>query len=163
MTFKHTASGIQGYKINLIIFCTLLLWCSGFLIYLFFPSSTVLNIAYPFLKQFYSGICHQQPDKCINSENMYYLICYRCSGIYIGGLISSLLPVRIKLKKSLNLFVASFAILIADVFLNTSGIKQYDATIAFITGVCSGFTVILLLLSFLKEQTLLRKEILNAE
>lgn len=142
---------INSSKINLsiriikIIFSFLLLvWCFGFLFASIFPKSGVIVI-YPIIKQIYSVVCHQTGYKSFEVNGFHFLVCARCTGIYFGALVGSVLLLFI--RKPINLkpryFLVACLPILLDVFAYSTGIYSYNKIIAFITGAISGSITIL--------------------
>ncbi len=125
--------------INLLITFLLLLWIAGnFLEFIItiFPSTISLL---PFLKYNYSIVCHTQTEKLFNYFDFHTLLCSRCTGIYLGGFLSSFL-ILLGIKFSINtkfLLLSSIPIFI-DIFLYTIDVYKYSQTIALSTGLLLG-------------------------
>jgi uncharacterized membrane protein len=138
--------------INFSIFLSLLLWCFGFTYASLFPKSRML-ILYPLLKGFYSSVCHQIGYKTIQLNGINFLVCARCSGIYFGGLIASVIflfssrPHTLKIN---YLFIAAIPMLL-DVFLYSIGAYEYSKIIALSTGFIFGFVTISILLIIIEN------------
>jgi len=127
-------------KAKFVISFAILLWILGIFIEFVIPYFNQLSYAYPFLSRIYSTVCHQQVEKLIVFDNHSTLVCSRCSGIYIGGFISSFILLfvsKLKIKSGKFMIFASFPMLI-DVFLYSIGAYNYSKIFAFITGVIFG-------------------------
>lgn len=124
---------------EIIILILITIWCLGifweFLLYKF-P-----NLIYylPFLKYNYSIVCHTQQEKLLEIGNFKTLTCSRCTGIYLGGFLSSLFIVM-GLKKIIStktlLFISIPMFL--DVILYSFGIYSYSKYLALLTGLLLG-------------------------
>ena len=147
----------QGIRfIKIIIFLSLAIWCLGFTYTSLFPKSQLV-ILYPLLKQVYSPVCHQIPYKSIELNGINFLVCARCSGIYFGGLLSSMIFLFSSRNYSLKvnyLFIAAIP-MVLDVILHSTGIYTYSKVIALITGFLFGFVVVSFIL-FSIEKILLK-------
>ena len=132
-------------RIILLIF--LLVWITGII-------SPCLNInslhsIYPFQKMLYSNVCHQDVNKSFACNNIPFLVCARCTGIYFGAIISAavILLSNIKLKfKTKYLYLLSIPMLL-DVLFYSTGIYPYNKFIASSTGFLFGSTIFLYILS----------------
>jgi uncharacterized membrane protein len=127
-------------KLKLLIFVAIAFWLSGIFVEFIIPLFPPLAFVYPFLHGIYSNVCHQQSSKLIEYADYHTLVCARCTGIYLGGFISSfaLLFVKsIKITDSKIILLAALPMLI-DVLLYSSGLYAYSKTIAFITGILFG-------------------------
>jgi uncharacterized membrane protein len=141
--------------IRFIIFLSLLLWCLGFTYASLFPKSQMI-ILYPLFKQFYSSVCHQIDYKTIQLNGINFLVCARCSGIYFGGLVASILFLFSSKSHSIEinyLFIAAFPMLI-DVILYSTGVYQYSKLIALGSGLLFGFVAISILLIIIENYLL---------
>ncbi|MGE5458006.1 MAG: DUF2085 domain-containing protein [Methanococcaceae archaeon] len=120
-------------------FVLLLLWCAGIFAEFILPYSGKAGILFPFINVLYSDVCHQQQFKRICLGNSYLLVCSRCTGIYLGLLISSFLSLFIQnFKKPLYLLFLSALPMLLDVCLYTMGFYTYSQILALFTGVLLG-------------------------
>ena len=130
----------MSLKAKFVISFAILLWIFGIFIEFLIPYFNQLSFVYPFLSRIYSTVCHQQVEKLIVYDNHCTLVCSRCSGIYVGGFISSFILLfvsKLKLRSGKFMIFASFPMLI-DVFLYSIGAYNYSKIFAFITGVIFG-------------------------
>jgi uncharacterized membrane protein len=145
--------------IRFVIFLSLLLWCLGFTYASLFPKSQMI-ILYPLLKQFYSSVCHQIGYKTIQLNGINFLVCARCSGIYFGGLITSILflffPKSYSLKVH-HIFIAAVPMLL-DVILYSTGVYEYSKIIALSSGLLFGFVAMSILLNIIENFLLKEKQ-----
>jgi uncharacterized membrane protein len=115
----------------------------GFISAVIFPGSVYVLIASPFLKKIYSTVCHQHIEKTIAYNGHFFLVCARCTGIYLGALFISFISIftlrRLPQKLTL-LYIASIPMII-DVALTTTGLYGYSKITAFITGIFFGSAV----------------------
>jgi len=132
-------------KIRLILFFILffaMLWIAGFSIFSFIPKENSLQAIYPFVKMSYGRVCHQLPGKsfCVNGTS--FLICARCTGIYVGsfvGFLFFLLVSRNYFSINIKYVTAASLLFLADVFINNFLLTAYNKTGAFITGYLFSF------------------------
>lgn len=95
---------------------------------------------FPLLQIMYSPVCHQELQKLICNEIGCTFLCARCTGIYAGVFIFSLillLKTNVPVYKIKYLFIAGIPI-IADVIASSIGIYSYSRLTAFITGTIFG-------------------------
>lgn len=132
--------------VSILLFILLLIWNLGiFSPALKFISNNIIQ-AIPFLKISYSKVCHQIPEKSMTINSSYILVCSRCTGIYIGALLTSLIMILLNLSKNkstIKLFLFSSLLMLLDVISYNLGIYGYSKTIAFSTGFLLGSVVIL--------------------
>jgi len=116
-----------------VIFILNSIWCLGIL------TSIILPVLYPLSKIFYSHVCHQNEAKTIYFLSKPLLVCARCSGIYMGCLISSFLLFIVVIKRLpiKYLFLSSIPVLVDVVFVQL-GLISYSKYSAFITGLIFG-------------------------
>jgi uncharacterized membrane protein len=141
--------------IRFFIFLSLLIWCFGFTYASLFPNSRML-IMYPLLKEFYSSVCHQIGYKTIQLNGINFLVCARCSGIYFGGLIASIVFLFYPKSHTLKinyLFIAAIPMLV-DVALYSLGVYEYSKIIALSSGLLFGFISISILLIIIESYLL---------
>lgn len=135
----------------------LLFWIVGFSLRSIFPGLEFSHLSYPFLSQIYSTVCHQNDQKIFTVNGNEFLVCARCTGIYIGS-ISALLVSFIKIFKIKdNIILVSAIILLLDVFLSTSNIYVYNKGLSFLTGFLFGASIFFYILSIVSENLSLRK------
>lgn len=90
----------------------------------------------------YSLVCHQDQEKLISSGIYTSKVCSRCAGIYSGAVISLVILLFIKIRKSISikyLLISSIPILLDIIFYNI-GIYPYSKLTAYITGILFGST-----------------------
>jgi len=147
-------------KIRLLLFGIVLIWTLGIFIEFIIPLNSKFILIIPWLHQLYSLVCHQEPQKLITIAHKHTLTCARCSGIYVGGLISSFILIFVNIKNPLKLKYLIFAVIpmLFDVFLYSAGLYSYSKIIAFITGLLLGSTGFLYIhegiLNFINESKL---------
>ena len=97
---------------------------------------------------FYSNVCHQDIRKSFTCNEISFLVCARCTGIYFGAFISSLIILLGNFSLSFKtkyLYIFS-APLLLDVIFYSSGIYQYNKYIASLTGFLFGSSIFLYIL-----------------
>lgn len=125
---------------SLILFFLILIWCVGIFIELFIKIDGHFVFTLPYLQKTYSLVCHQEQDKLLSFGGYETLICARCTGIYLGLLISSFF-ILFKLprwKLHINILLIVSVPMIVDVVLTTLNIYSYSKLIAFSTGLLLG-------------------------
>lgn len=125
---------------SLILFFLFLIWFLGIFIEWFIKIDQHFVFALPYLQKTYSLVCHQEKNKLLLFGGIETLTCARCTGIYLGLLLSSLLVLfRLpKWKLSINILLIAAAPMIADVLLTSLNIYAYSKLIAFFTGLLLG-------------------------
>ncbi len=128
-------------QIRIILFLLIVIWVFGIFIEFLIPLQNNLAYFFPFFEGVYSTVCHQQLEKLISVNGYQTLVCSRCAGIYLGGLLSSsilLFTTKINFKDGRLMLAASIPMLV-DVLLYSSGFYNYTKSIAFVTGLVFGF------------------------
>lgn len=117
-----------------------LLWLIGIFTLFLVPHFESLLNFFPLLNMIYSRVCHQNPAKLIYLNQAHTLVCARCTGIYSGALLSSivLLSTLPKFRTSTRILIISSIPMICDIILYISGAYQYSHYIAFFTGALFG-------------------------
>lgn len=125
---------------SLILFFLFLIWFLGIFIEWFIKIDQHFVFALPYLQKTYSLVCHQEKNKLLLFDGIETLTCARCTGIYLGLLVSSLLVLfRLpKWKLHINILLIAAAPMIADVLLTSLNIYAYSKLIAFFTGLLLG-------------------------
>lgn len=119
------------------------IWIIGFSLFSFLPPDSQFRAFYPLVKTSYGSVCHQQTDKSFFVNGSHFLICSRCTGIYLGGFIAMYLSL-FTMSKSLLLisfkyFIVFSLVMLADVFINNFILSEYNKTSAFFTGYLFSF------------------------
>lgn len=131
---------LKHLKLNSILFLLISIWCIGIiwnLLSYYFPSLLVLK---PLLHHNYSLVCHTESNKLYEFFGFTTLTCSRCTGLYFGAFISSLL-LLIGFERSIStklLFILSLPMFV-DVLLYSIGIYTYSQNVALLTGLFLGF------------------------
>lgn len=127
--------------VGLLLFVSVV-WIAGFSLLPFLPKNNSFQAFYPFLKVSYAGVCHQQPDKCFKINDSYFLVCARCTGIYIGaffGLFFSLFSFTKYFSSTYKYFIVFSVIMFIDVLINNLLLELYNKTSALFTGYLFSF------------------------
>lgn len=137
-------------RIRFVFFGSLLLWTIGIFTPCFKINSPLFNLI---TVQFYSTVCHQNPDKSFLCSKSHLLVCNRCLGIYLGALIISLVLLFYKKKFRLNLFPLIFACtpMLIDVLAVSLNIYEYSFITALLTGILFGSVSFLYILSVIEN------------
>jgi len=148
---------IKLILLKLFLFVSSVIWFTGIVFPCF--NYDIFKAIYPFQKQFYSVVCHQDINKSFSCSNIYFLVCARCSGIYLGTALTSFIVIFINrpLKIKTKLLVLFSLPLMADVLFTTINIYNYNKIISAITGLFFGSIVFLYILSAI-ENLLLQKK-----
>ncbi|MDP3148549.1 MAG: DUF2085 domain-containing protein [Ignavibacteria bacterium] len=117
-------------------------WIAGFSLLPFLPKDNSFQAFYPFLKVSYARVCHQKPDECFRINDSYFLVCARCTGIYIGaffGFLFSLFSFTKYFRAIYKYFVVFSIIMFGDVLINNFLLSSYNKTSALFTGYLFSF------------------------
>ena len=141
---------------RLIIFFAILTWCVGFTLNVFTNGTGFSIASTPLFNFFYDNACHQNESKLISFNGFSFLVCARCSGIYTGGLLSSVLLLLSLNKKEIPLKIFSIAaiVLLTDVILNNFLLNSYNKISAFITGLFFGSVCFLVIINLMEDHIL---------
>lgn len=135
------------------LICILLL---NVVIYLL-PVACNYNDDFSVIYSAFGAICHRLDSRTLHIFGGKLPVCIRCQGIYLGGLLSTLLYpfLRCKLSKieipSIWLLLVPLVVIGTDVLLERSGIYNYIGIVKFITGFSLGFVLPFFLLPGLKK------------
>jgi len=145
--------------LRIIFFLLILIWVFGFSLPFFIPIDQQTIILYQFFHKIYSGVCHQLEYKSISVFGYYFHVCARCSGIYIGAFIGSIISLFYLKQKHLKIkyfYIAAFPIII-DVLFQSLNISEYIKLSAFLTGIIFGFTVFIFFISAIENYFIVHK------
>lgn len=140
-------------RIDWLLFLLITIWYSGIFIYFFLLFFPPLVYAFPFVNHLYSLVCHQNPAKLITIYDGHTLVCARCTGIYSGVFLISLISLfttKINIE-SRKLFYISLIVLLLDVLMTTFKIYEYSKLVAFSTGIFFGGVIFLYFRSALNK------------
>jgi uncharacterized membrane protein len=114
---------------------------------------------YYFLKMFFSPVCHQNPDKSFVINNLQFLVCSRCFGIYLGLIIASILSI-IKFSKKIKLkfLLVSVLPIISDIIFYQVGFYSYNKILSMITGIIFGTITFLFIFEVITESVMKEKK-----
>lgn len=135
------------------LFFIILIWTAGFSSLHLLPADTFSAGSFFIIKQMYSNVCHQLPERCIEWNGWTFLVCARCTGIYAGAAAASLFSLIINKRIIISRKLMIFALLpmLIDVILYSAGVYQYSKSSAFISGLFSGSAVFLYILFILEN------------
>ncbi|MFC2135423.1 DUF2085 domain-containing protein [Bacteroidota bacterium] len=127
-------------SIKVLLFILIFIWSSGIFIEFVIEYIPVSVYLFPWIKKTYSLVCHQESYKLIELNGLHTMVCARCSGIYIGALLSSFIALFISLKERLGIHILLIAMIpmVLDVIFYTAGLYSYSKSAAFITGFLLG-------------------------
>ena len=99
------------------------------------------------------GLCHQRLERTFSIGNLNMPVCSRCTGIYLGIILSILTLTLIERKikgefpslKVVLISVGVFLMMGVDVVLSTVGLIESNNIIRLITGFMTGWFMVLLL------------------
>jgi len=125
--------------LDIIFFTIILVWVIGIFAEPLTKFIPELAILLPFLKYNYSLVCHTDPNKLFSIFDSHTLVCSRCLGIYLGGLLASIIFIFHKPKSfgTRILFYSSIPMFI-DIIFYTLNIYHYSVYLAMLTGLLLG-------------------------
>ena len=130
---------IKNSSLKIILFVILSVWMVIIFHEFIIPNNSILSIAGIYFNHLTSHVCHQEPAKLFWSGNSHSSVCARCSGIYSGAFIGSLLLIFNIAPKIKNkyLFLA-LILLLLDVLLVNADIYSYLKSTAYFSGIILG-------------------------
>jgi len=142
---------VKARLLRFSLFFFIVFWFLGIISPCF--DSNLINTFYPFQKQLFSPVCHQDTQKSFICNDLPLLVCVRCTGIYAGALISSLVLLvysRQFILKTKYLVLLSLPMLL-DVILLNFGFYNYNKFFSAFTGFLFGSAVFLYILSAIEN------------
>lgn len=115
--------------------------------------SNCINSLYPFQKQLFSTVCHQSAAKSFICNDLPFLVCARCTGIYAGALVSAVMLMiynKLFILKTNYMMILSAPMLL-DVILVNIGVYNYNKSLSAFTGFLFGSAVFLYILSAIEN------------
>ena len=115
--------------------------------------SNCINSLYLFQKQLFSTVCHQSAAKSFICNDLPFLVCARCTGIYSGALFSAFMLLiynKLIILKTKYLMILSAPMLL-DVILVNIGVYNYNKSLSAFTGFLFGSAVFLYILSAIEN------------
>jgi uncharacterized membrane protein len=90
-----------------------------------------------------SDICHQIGYKSFIINNLQFLVCARCTGIYSGAFTASTISLILEniFPKSIKYLALASLPLLLDVIFTTLEIYPYYKVLSFSTGIVFGYAV----------------------
>lgn len=143
---------------RLFVFLLISVWCVGFSFNSISSGSALSLASSPILNLFYHNICHQTDHKLLIINSFPLLVCARCSGIYLGALLTSafvLFSIR-NIKFSDIVFKFAIVILIGDVILNNLLLNNYNKPSAFFTGLFFGAVCFQAVINIIENHLLIK-------
>ena len=141
---------------------SVLIWC---LLIIAAPFFAHQHLALPagLIYLFFSKICHQFPDRSFSIWDNQFAVCARCTGLYFGFFIGTLLFPLFKMSKNFNppkryLFFVALTPLIIDLSLSTFHIWQNTFFSRVITGLFLGGVAALFIIPGICNLTKTREE-----
>lgn len=137
----------------LLLFILLTLWNLGLSAPYFFKDSAFVVSIIPFLNLLYDGVCHQVPEKSFGDGVSGFLVCARCTGIYIGLQLTLMFLLFVSFRKTITgietftkyFLPFTFGLIIADVVSVKTELYHYTRLLSVTTGVLFGSAIIITL------------------
>ena len=130
----------------------LLIWCAGIFSPVLFRTAQSKLFSDLYLPRIYSLVCHREDSKSFFVEGNKLEVCARCTGIYAGALLFSIVALVRKIRpRTKKLLYAAFVLMAADVLSYSIGIYSYSKWIALITGLILGSVSILYIFDGIEE------------
>jgi uncharacterized membrane protein len=98
----------------------------------------------------FSPVCHQNPGRSFVWEGFPWAVCHRCTGIYLGLFLVSLLPIRVGQVPRLWI-LAPAAVMALEAALPLAGVWTGSPASRFLTGSGFGAALSLLLLAVVEQ------------
>ena len=149
-------STVQKLRTAGILFCLMTgAWLLIIFLPFLFPQNATLKIFFSIMKEPLHQICHQIPEKTFHDDIYTFPVCARCTGIYIGSFLGSLLGVfsgmRFLFSKKTILFWLALPMFL-DVLTINFQIRHYSLWIACVTGIIFGFGIFPFILNALEKR-----------
>jgi len=143
--------GVRKKLLRFVLFFFTTIWVVG----IFSPcfDFNFTGVLYPFQKQLYSTVCHQNPLKSFICNDIPFFVCARCTGIYVGALISGMVLLVFSKQfifSTKYLIIFSLPMLI-DVILLNFGTYSYNHILSAFTGLLFSSSVFLYILSAIEN------------
>ncbi len=145
------------------VFLLISAWCAGFSLKSLSGGSSLSIVSSPVLNLFYHNVCNQNDHKLIIINGFPLLVCARCTGIYLGAFITSVIILisLTNIKVSNILFKFALVILAADVIINNFFFTNYNKLTAFFTGLFFGAVCFLMVINIFENYILIKKAIIR--
>ncbi len=152
--FRYAADVVSTKRaFRIFLFISLLIWCFAFSFNSIFHGTIEAGLAYPFLKRTFHMVCHQIKEKTFTINGAKLFVCARCTGIYLGALVTSIVSlfyVR-KISLKIKLLYISMIPMLIDVACSTFNIYHYSKMLAFFTGLFFGSIVFVYILAAIEN------------
>jgi uncharacterized membrane protein len=86
-------------------------------------------------------ICHRIPERTFNVKGIYFPVCSRCTGFYMGAVIFFICALNYFINYSLTILLIAFMgilPMILDGLIQHSGLRESSNKIRFISGFLAG-------------------------
>jgi uncharacterized membrane protein len=140
---------MKSRTLRIFLALLLLLWCTGFALPIL-VNEGFAAVSGLVLSGLYSPVCHQAAEKSFSAGGLNFLVCARCTGIYTGALIISIIVLFVRPVKVKYLIPAAL-LMGADVLSVNAGLYNYSKIIAFSTGLLLGLSLFPYILSALEK------------
>ncbi len=139
--------------LRVFIFLSLSIWCLGIISDLIIANPAYAAVSHPVLKKIYGTVCHQIDDKTFSFNGQKLFVCARCTGIYLGALITSFISLFYfrKINFGMKLLYASMLPMLLDVIFTSIGFYSYIKYLAFSTGIFFGSIVFIYILAAIEN------------
>jgi uncharacterized membrane protein len=127
------------------------------------PGFDLITSLYPFQKQLYSTVCHQNTNKSFIFNGIPFLVCARCTGIYTGTTISALILIGFSKNfvfKTKYLIIMTVPLLLDVIFL-TFNFYSYNKYLSSFTGLLFGSSVFLYILSAIENLLFTEQKVID--
>lgn len=143
----------KAVYIKVLLVLLMSIWYAGIFSNVFLPNNWSKAFPGIFLNKTYSIVCHQKASRSLKINGETLEVCSRCTGIYTGGLIFSILALLISGMRpgSKNLLLLSMLPMAADVLFFSAGFYDYSRWMAFATGLILGSVSILYIFKGIEE------------
>jgi len=98
-------------------------------------------------------ICHRKPERTFKYKDKYFPVCARCTGFYLGILISfPIIFISLKYLSGIDLFILGVLLLIPmfiDGITQFFEIRESNNILRFITGLIGGLGITILIFKIL--------------
>ncbi len=134
------------------------LWCALFSgVPLFLKGPVLLQKASVWIYYFFSGICHQIPERSLQCQGFPMAVCSRCAGIYYGFFLTTILypfiPIKLNSESTKSLYGLLFGIIIMglEYIITKLGLMPLSHPARLITGWLVGIAGAFIILPMIHE------------
>lgn len=127
--------------LRITLFCMITIWIILIFFEIIAKGVNNLYVFIPFLKGMFSLVCHQDSTKSLEVCGVHSLVCVRCTGLYFGAWIGSIVTlfyaqVFIYIKRAY--FFALLIFMFLDVFFVNIGLYKYNSFLSILSGIFLG-------------------------